>query len=181
MARPISKNVLFETSLVKYEKLCTIINSMTEAELSTEFDFSHIRKKQGAHWQRDRNVRDILMHLYEWHQLLLYWIRSNMNGQKIPFLPSPYNWKTYGEMNVAFWQKHQSTKLEDAKKQFQSSHQAVMSLIDTFSNDQLFSKQFFDWTGTTTLGNYCISATSSHYDWAIKKLRSHIRHVKGTK
>ncbi|MGO3678157.1 MAG: ClbS/DfsB family four-helix bundle protein, partial [Microbacteriaceae bacterium] len=34
---------------------------------------------------------------------------------------------------------------------------------------------FFPWTGTTSLGSYCVSATSSHYDWAIKKIRAHIR------
>ncbi|MFC2579722.1 MAG: ClbS/DfsB family four-helix bundle protein, partial [Bacteroidota bacterium] len=33
----------------------------------------------------------------------------------------------------------------------------------------------FDWTGTSTLGAYCVSATASHYDWAIKKIKVHIR------
>ena len=27
----------------------------------------------------------------------------------------------------------------------------------------------------TTLGSYCVSATSSHYEWALKKLRAHVR------
>lgn len=81
-------------------------------------------------------------------------------------------------MNVAFWEKHQSTTFEAAQKQFQQSHQSVMALIDTFSNEELFTKKYFDWTGTTTLGSYCISATSSHYDWAMKKIRAHIRQVK---
>ncbi len=53
-----------------------------------------------------------------------------------------------------------------------------MALIDTFSNDELFTKGVFDWTGTTTLGSYCISATASHYDWAIKKLKAHIKKCK---
>lgn len=39
-------------------------------------------------------------------------------------------------------------------------------------------KNIFDWTGTTTFGSYCVSATSSHYDWAMKKLKAHIKKVK---
>ena len=51
------------------------------------------------------------------------------------------------------------------------THKEVMKLIDTFSNDELFSKKHFEWTGTTTLGSYCVSATSSHYDWAINDIK----------
>ncbi len=57
------------------------------------------------------------------------------------------------------------------------SHKDVLSLIETFSNEELFTKQHFDWTGTTSLGSYCVSALSSHYDWATKKLRAHIKKV----
>ena len=30
-----------------------------------------IAAKKEAHWSRDKNVRDVLIHLYEWHQLML--------------------------------------------------------------------------------------------------------------
>ncbi|NLA16358.1 MAG: ClbS/DfsB family four-helix bundle protein [Bacteroidales bacterium] len=29
--------------------------------------------------------------MFEWHQLLLNWIKSNLSGQKSCFLPEPYN------------------------------------------------------------------------------------------
>jgi len=35
----------------------------------------------------------------------LTWVHSNQKGHERPFLPEPYNWKTYGEMNVAFWEE----------------------------------------------------------------------------
>ena len=57
------------------------------------------------------------------------------------------------------------------------SHKAILEIIQTFSNGELFSKQIFDWTGTTTLGSYCVSATASHYDWATKKLKAHKKKV----
>ena len=177
MPRPKSKNELIEAANTNYEKLWKIIDSMTEEELNSDFDFSDDLKKKEAHWKRDKNLRDILVHLYEWHQLLLNWVESNINGNKSSFLPDPYNWKTYGEMNVEFWKKHQNTPLEKAKEMVQKSHEDALGLIDDFSNEQLFSKQVFDWTGTTTLGSYCVSATSSHYDWAMKKLKAHRKNI----
>jgi len=120
----------------------------------------------------------VLAHLYEWHRLLLDWVESNRNGERKPFLPAPYNWKTYPMMNIGFWKKHQATPLEEAKIKLRESHKDVMALIGTFSNDELFAKGIFDWTGGSTLGSYCVSATASHYDWAIKKVRSHIKSLK---
>jgi len=177
MARPKTKEELIEAAGVNFDKLWKLIDSMSEKVLNTEFDFSDDLKKKEAHWKRDKNLRDVLIHLYEWHQLLLNWIKSNIDGNKIDFLPKPYTWKTYGEMNIEFWEKHQNTKIEDAKKMLKESHENVLFLIQNFSNEELFSKQYFDWTGTTSLGSYCVSALSSHYDWAIKKLRAHMKKV----
>lgn len=117
----------------------------------------------------------MLVHLYEWHQLLLSWVKANLNGNNKTFLPEPYNWKTYPAMNVEFWNKHQSTPLTQAKAILKESHKEVMTLIGQFSNDELFAKGAFGWKGTSTLGAYCVSTTASHYDWAMKKIKMHIR------
>ena len=177
MARPTTKKDLIESANSNFEKLWQVIDSMIDKELTTEFDFSDDIKKKEAHWKRDKNLRDVLVHLYEWHQLLINWVKNNMEGNKSHFLPAPYNWKTYGEMNIEFWKKHQNTKLEEAKKMLKGSHKAALELIQPFSNDELFMKKIFDWTGTTTLGTYCVSVTSSHYEWARKKLKAHIKKV----
>lgn len=175
MARPTSKEELLESASVSFEKLWKVIDTLTEDVLNKEFDFSDDIKKKEAHWSRDKNLKDVLIHLYEWHQLLLKWVNSNTNGQKLNFLPEPYNWKTYGDMNIEFWQKHKKTTLNDARNKLIISHKTVMEMLQPFSNDELFTKQKFDWTGTTSLGSYCISSTSSHYEWASKKIRAHIK------
>lgn len=173
MARPTTKEDLIRAANSGYEKLMQLIHSLSREELTSPFGFTNDEKLKEAHWRRDKNVRDVLVHLYEWHQLLLKWIEANTNSKAQPFLPAPYNWKTYGEMNVAFWQKHQNTPLDTAFSLFNQSHSDVMMIIDTFSNEELFTNQYFEWTGTTSLGSYCVSATSSHYDWAMKKIKKH--------
>ncbi len=68
-----------------------------------------------------------------------------------------------------------STPYGDSKEMLYASHKKVMDMIEHFSNEELFESKHFSWTGTSTLGAYCVSATSSHYDWAMKKIKAHIK------
>ncbi|MDR0510814.1 MAG: ClbS/DfsB family four-helix bundle protein [Rikenellaceae bacterium] len=165
MARPATKSDLLAAAGEGFDKLRKLIDSMTDEYQNAEFGFE----------DRDRNVRDVLIHLCEWHRLLLNWIEANRDGKPKPFLPEPYNWKTYSGMNVEFWRQHQSTPLAEAKMMLKESHGKVLALIEIFSNDELFARQQFAWTGGTTLGSYCVSATSSHYDWAVRKIGKHVK------
>lgn len=163
MARPTTKEQLIQAGEDNFNKLFALINSMTKEEQEKLFFFE----------DRDKNIKDVLVHLYEWHQLLLNWVHSNQAGNKINFLPEPYNWKTYPQMNIEFWEKHQKTSYNEAIKLLEKSHSEVIKLINSFSSEELFAKKYFSWTGTTSLGSYCVSATSSHYDWAMKKIKVH--------
>ena len=178
MARPKTKDELISAAEGRFAKLWEFIDSMDEKARSTPFNFREALLQKEAHWKRDKNIRDVLVHLYEWHELLLNWTATNRSGEAKPFLPAPYNWKTYGEMNVGFWEKHQVTSYEDAEKMLRQSHGRVIGMIETFSEGELFEKGALSWTGGSTLGQYCVSATSSHYDWAIKKLKEHVKGLK---
>lgn len=173
MSRPTTKPDLIRGATEQFDKMWHLIHSMSDDALDANFEFSDALNQKEAHWKRDKNVRDVLIHLYEWHQLLLNWIKANQSGEKKPFIPAPYNWKTYGQMNVAFWEKHQHTPLTKSFEMLKNSHKDVVLMIDSFSNDELFAKGKLPWTETSTLGSYCASATSSHYDWAIKKIKLH--------
>ena len=177
LARPATKLDLLENASGQFSKLNQLIDTMAKEEQTAVFNFddAFLEKQKEAHWRRDKNLRDVLVHLYEWHQLLLVWVENNQNGKSKPFLPEAYNWKTYGQMNVEFWKSHQSTSYEDSRKMLFDSHEKVIGMIDTFSSDELFAKKHFNWTGTSTLGAYCVSATSSHYDWAMKKIKAYIK------
>ena len=165
MPRPTTKTELLAAAEAQFEKLWKLVDGMPEAMRSAAFAFE----------DRDKNVRDVLVHLYEWHQLLLRWASANLAGETRPFLPPPYNWKTYGGMNVGFWERHQATTYEKSRELLRQSHRDVLALIDGFSDEELFTRQYYNWTGTSSLGSYCVSTTSSHYDWAMKKIKNHIK------
>ncbi|MDR0763979.1 MAG: ClbS/DfsB family four-helix bundle protein [Synergistaceae bacterium] len=178
MPRPETKTELLIAANTRFDKLFALIDAMPKSEQTAAFCFDVDKAGKEAHWKRDKNIRDVLVHLYEWHRLLLNWVAANRSGESKPFLPAPYNWKTYGDMNAGFWKKHQPTPHERSREMLKESHRAVVMLIDTFSDEELFEKKHFSWTGGTTLGSYCVSATSSHYDWAIKKIRAQIKALK---
>jgi hypothetical protein len=175
MSRATTKTELVIAANGQFDKLWKLIDTMSDEQQNAVFADEMASAGKESHWSRDKNLRDVLVHLYEWHKLLLDWINANRRGEANQFLPEPYNWKTYPAMNVEFWKKHQKTSLTESKNMLKNSHKDVMALIETFSDDELFAKKAFSWTGTTTLGAYCVSATSSHYDWAIKKLKIHLK------
>jgi hypothetical protein len=163
MPRPKTKDELIIAGNENFKKLFDLINSMTDEEQNKTFSFD----------DRDKNIRDVLIHLYEWHQLLINWIISNQSEKDVPFLPEPYNWKTYPDMNIKIWEKHQNTPYSKAIADLKQSHSETMRLVETFTDKELFTKKHFTWTGATNVGSYCVSATSSHYDWAMKKIMKH--------
>ena len=77
MPRARNKEDLLQFSEENYSKLLKMISAMSENQMSTEFDFSDDSGKKEAHWVRDKNVRDVLIHLYEWHQLLIKFVEHN--------------------------------------------------------------------------------------------------------
>ena len=73
MSRPTTKTDLLVAAKDNYAKLTLLISNLTEKELNTNFDFSKDEKKKEQHWKRDKNLRDVLIHLYKWHNLMLSW------------------------------------------------------------------------------------------------------------
>jgi hypothetical protein len=120
---------------------------------------------------QDKNTRDLLMHLYEWQKMLIDWHDKNMAGEKVSFLPDGFNWGKTPELSGLLWQNYQNVTLDDAKKRLASSHVEMMKRIKQHSNEELFTKKYYDWTGTSSLGSDFVSALGSHYDWAAKQLK----------
>lgn len=170
MARPTSKNDLIKSSNEQYKKLISLLNSFSNEQVKLSFSFD-VDKEKGEHWNRDKNIHDVLIHLHEWHNLLLNWVATNQSLCEKQFLKEGYNWRTYGAMNKEFTEDNQDSTYEEALFKFIESHQKVMVLVNSFSNEELFTKDSFLWVGGSTLGSYFVSTTSSHYEWASKKIR----------
>jgi len=165
MPRPKSKEELLDLSEANFNKLNEFIDNLPQEKREAEFHPGTM----------NRNIRDVLAHLYEWHLMMEKWYTEGTKGEK-PAIPAEgYTWKTTPELNRKIWEKYSGHELNDIRKKFELTHYGIYSIIEKHSNQELFEKKRCKWTGTTSLGAYLISATSSHYDWALKLIKKGLK------
>ena len=161
MSRPKNKIELLDLSKKNFESLLEFIENLSQDEQNKEFPLGTM----------NRNIRDVLMHLHHWHLMMLEWYTIGMNGIKPEMPAKGYTWKTTPKLNKWIWEKYQTTTLEDSMVNIKSSYHKIRDLIESHTDEELFEKKRYKWTGTSSLGSYLVSATSSHYDWAIKLIK----------
>lgn len=150
---------------MKFDDLNAIINALSEEDRDKEFP-------EGT---MNRNIRDVLGHLHQWHLMLLEWYEVGMQDKKPDMPAKGYTWKDTPTLNKKIWEGNLKTNLMEMRKKFEKSHLKVHDIIEKHSNDDLFDKMKYKWTGSTSLGAYLVSATSSHYDWAIKLIKKALK------
>lgn len=96
--------------------------------------------------------------------MFLDWYEVGMSGKKPDMPTKGYTWKMTSELNHKIWEDYQDISLETAKELLNSSYSSLQEIIAKHSEEELFEKKRYKWTGSTSLGAYLISATSSHYD-----------------
>ncbi|WP_144558984.1 ClbS/DfsB family four-helix bundle protein [Shouchella miscanthi] len=118
---------------------------------------------------RDKNFRDVVMHVYEWQAMLERWYCEGMDGDT-PSIPAPgYKWHNLALLNQQIWTNYQDVSLNHALKKLRLSHARVISLIERHTNEELITKKTFKWTKTTNLYTYFAANTFQHYEWALKQ------------
>lgn len=168
MPRPKTKIELMELSQNNYDKLMDFIHKFSKEEQHQDFP-------EGT---MNRNIRDVLGHLYHWHLMLLEWHKVGMTGEKPEMPAKGYTWKTTSALNHWIWEQYNETPLTTIKEMLANSHQTVWETMNQYTNDELFEKKRYKWTGSTSMAAYFISATSSHYDWAFKLIKKAKKKVK---
>lgn len=73
MARATTKADLTSSANEQFNKMWNLIDCMTKSQQEAAFAEEMATVGKETHWSRDKNLRDVLVHLYEWHQLLLSW------------------------------------------------------------------------------------------------------------
>ena len=175
MPNPTTKQELLAAMADGYAQLNEQIAKMSEAELAAPFTFAADPKKCGVRWQNDRCLRDLLIHLYEWQLLMSTVVKNIREGHPKDYLPDEHR-KNYHEMEKMIVEKHQSTTLEEAKSLLQQSHEEMLHLAESFSEEELFTKGYFKNTYTTNMAAYFLSAAP--YGQALKLLKTHQKSLK---
>jgi len=165
MARPTTKQDLEFLAKENYQKLLSLIETLHERQREETFP-------EGT---MNRNIRDVIGHLYHWHLLFLSWYEVGMRGEKPKIPKEGYTFADTPKLNQEIWAECQKISLAEVFSKFEVTHNKVFQIIEKHTDEELFTKKKYHWTGSTSLGSYLISSTSSHYDWALKLIRKSIK------
>lgn len=163
MPRPTSKAELLAAAETEFHRLFEAVDRVPASR----------RELPGAcaEW----SVKDLLAHLDAWHELFLGWESTGSAGGE-PDMPAPgLTWAETPVLNARIHQDRADHQWESVVEALHTSHEDVLSVIDSYGDHELFTKRHFAWTGSTSVGSYAVSATSSHYAWASKHIRAWTR------
>ena len=177
MPAPKTKQELLTAMSDSYTKLKEQVGKMTTEELNAPFQFANDPKKCGARWIYDQCPRDLLIHLYEWQVLMREFVNNIREGHQRDYLPDEYR-KNYHEMDKMLVEKHQDTSFDQAEQLLNQTHEEMMQLTNSFTEEELFGKGFYKCTYTTTMAAYFASVTTSPYGQATKLLKTHLKSLK---
>ena len=160
MARPANKTSLLAAMDEEYGRLLDQVEAISPSARTTP----------GA--CDDWSVKDILAHLDAWHRMFLGWEKAGASGSTAA-MPAPgFSWKETPALNADIWLRTKDDEYADVSARLKESFSAVRTVIESYRDADLFAKRRYRWTGSTSVGSYAVSATSSHYSWARKLIRN---------
>lgn len=117
------------------------------------------------------SVKDFLAHRTEWGRMMIRWLHEAREG-KTPAVPTEkYKWNQLKELNAEIFQRFADTPLDRIEDEFESVHDRLYELAASTTEDELFTKKYYGFTGSSDLVTYLNSATASHY----RSARRHIQ------
>ena len=140
MAVPITKIELIQQSQDNYRELNELIDSFPNEEQISEFPKGTM----------NRNIRDVIAHLHQWHLMFIDWYRVGMKGLK-PNMPAKgFSWKDTKELNKKIWRDYQHYELENIRDNLNDSYLELQKIIDKHTDKELFEKRRYNWTGSSS-------------------------------
>ena len=83
-------------------------------------------------------------------------------------------------MDKMLVEKHQGTTFGQAQDLLKQTHEEMLQLADSFTDEELFGKGYYRCTYTTTMAAYFASVTTSPYGQAAKLLKTHQKNLRNT-
>jgi hypothetical protein len=117
------------------------------------------------------SVKDVLAHLVAWEQLFLMWYQAGMRDETPAVNPVGMRRKDIDALNQQIYEKNRSRSLDEVWNEFIDSYQQILRTVQSIPENEMFSKDFFSWTGSLKLADYIAGNTCNHYAWANTKIR----------
>ena len=126
----------------------------------------------------NRNIKDVLAQLREWHNMLLNRWEVGMIGENRTGLARGFSgWDTKA-LNMKIREAHRNHELAEIRKDLEATPAKAQSIMEGHLQEELFEKKRFTWTGSSSLGTYSCANTPEHYKGTLKLIRRATLHGK---
>ncbi|MEZ4553140.1 MAG: ClbS/DfsB family four-helix bundle protein [Dehalococcoidia bacterium] len=123
----------------------------------------------------DWSPKDIVAHVDAWAAMFLGWWEAGERGDR-PAVPAPgFKWSETPALNAQIFEANRTQPLAGARRGLETRLARIREVIDATPPDVLFVRGHVGWTGTSSLGSYLVSATSSHLEWARREIRAWLK------
>ena len=117
------------------------------------------------------SVKDFLAHRTEWGRMMLRWYAEAKSGVKSAVPSEKYKWNQLTQLNADIYERYKDISLETITTDYHQVHDELYQLIAATTDEELFTKKFYGFTGSSDLAAYFNSATAAHYRSAAKHIR----------
>ena len=163
MPRPSNKAELLADSVKKYDDLCSLLAGLSLEQM--------IRPGVTGEW----SAKDILAHLVEWQNMLFGWYEAGRRGEQPAVPATGFKWSEMPALNRQIYLQYCDAPLERVLEQFHAGHARTLALMESLSEEELFTPGLYAWMNRNTLSAYLKSAAGSHYHWARNEIRKYWR------
>lgn len=118
------------------------------------------------------SVKDILAHLVDWEQRFIGWYKAGLKEDVVETPAPGMTWRELPRLNQMGYEKHKDEPLSLVLEQFEGSHRQILALIMGMTELEIFTPQYYAWTGASSLLPWIVANTSSHYSWARRNIRT---------
>lgn len=109
------------------------------------------------------STKDFLAHRTEWGRMALSWLDEARAGGS-PSVPAEgYTWGQLEELNADIHERFAGIPLDEVQAAFEVVNDELFATISQCSDEELFTKKYYSFTGTSDLATYFTSATGGHY------------------
>ncbi len=112
------------------------------------------------------SVKDILAHLDAWDRMWLRWEQAGVREEPTQMPAEGFTWAQTPALNEQIRADAAGERWDEVCDRLRDSHARIMTVLSGYSDEDLFARKRYRWTGSTSVGSYAVSATSSHYAWA---------------
>jgi hypothetical protein len=97
-------------------------------------------------------------------------VTSGYEGKTIPVPAEGFKWSELPALNDKIYREHKGETVEEVMAKFHQSYKQIIDLLNSISDQDLFTPGLHKWQNKNMLAAYFKSSTSSHYLWARKEI-----------